>query len=147
MRLGLVAVLLAACHAYDPVAEIEHTEYPDARSAVSAILANVPAARVYAVGEYHMTRAAGAGYRSPMSRFTGEIIDLLAPHARHLVVEAWLDDGCQASERVGAQVSAATGRPGETASELATLVHASQERQLDARGLAITCIEHSTVLD
>jgi len=145
MRLGLV-VLLVACNAYDPVAEIDHREYPDARSAVSAILANVPSARVYAVGEYHMTRAAGAGFPSPMSRFTGEIIDLLAPHAQHLVVEAWLDDGCRADE-LGTKVAATTGRAHETASELDALVHASRERQLDAHGLAMTCIEQGAMLD
>jgi hypothetical protein len=147
MRLGLAVAVLCSCHLYDPVDEIDYREYPDTKSAVSAILAEAGDVRVYAVGEYHPTRA-GVAKRSPLARFTGEIIDLLAPHARHLIVEAWLDDGCQSSgQAIGSQVAAATGRPPSTGAELAVLIATGKQNKVETHGLPMTCIEHGSLLD
>lgn len=147
MRLGLAVAVLCSCHLYDPVDEIDYREYPDTQTAVSSILAEAGEVRVYAVGEYHPTRA-GVVKRSPLARFTSEIVDLLAPHARHLVVESWLDDGCLSTgEAVGAQVAAATGRPAGMGIELALLLATSAEKKVETHGLPMTCIEHGSVLD
>src|SRR5262249_51930522 len=69
MRLAPVAaVALAACHVYDPIDEVEFREYADTTTAIQTILGEVPAPRVYAVGEYHMTRRTVAK-TSPLARF------------------------------------------------------------------------------
>ena len=152
MRLGIAAIalygVLGGCHViYDPVTEIPHREYADTAGAVTAILEEVGAAKVYAVGEYHPGRAAAAA-RSPLSRFTTEILDLLGPRSRHLVIETWLDRGCTAAgQQVQAEVTGTLGRAPRAATELEALVLASQRRRLDAHGLPISCIEHGALLD
>ncbi len=155
MRPGLApavaaAVLLCACrlHLYDPLDELEYRVYPDTGAAVRAILAEAGAPRVYAIGEYHPARNAGVR-RSPLVRFTEEIIGLLEPHARHLVIESWLDDSCSGggSETVGPQVASAIGRPASTTSDVALLVDAGRRHRLVAHGLTMTCIEQGAMLD
>ncbi len=140
-------VLVAACGAYDPIAEVPHLhrEMPDTQSAIAAILAENPTPRVYAIGEYHQSRDAIAR-TSPLARFTQEIISLLEPHAHHLVVEAWLDAGCQGTQ-VERDVAAATARPGTTQMEILRLMRASRGMHLEPHGLPLTCIEHDAVLD
>jgi hypothetical protein len=157
MRLGLAAAaaaaaaaLLCACqlHLYDPLDELEYRVYPDAASAVRGILDGVPAPRVYAVGEYHPIRGA-AVQRTPIARFTDEIIELLEPRAQHLVIEAWAGDGCggERGDGVSAQVARAIGRPAGAGSDLARLVDAGRRASLVAHALPITCIEQSAMLD
>ena len=149
MRLAPVAVLLCACtFTFDPVEDIPHREFATTGDAVRAILAEAGRPRVYAVGEYHATRAAIVR-QSPLAHFTGEIIALLEPHAQHLVVEAWLDGTCRGNEAdpIGAQVTAATGRPPTTQGDLQHLISTSQHLRMQTHGLPVTCIEHSSVLD
>ena len=151
MKLGLAAaaLLLCACRVpvYDPLDELSFRVFPDARAAVGAILGEVRAPRVYAVGEYHPTRAT-AGARSPLAHFTDEIIGLLEPRAQHLVVESWFD-GCRGDggERVAAQVAAAIHRPASTGAELQRLAAAAVQRRLVTHTLPMTCIEQSAMLD
>jgi hypothetical protein len=145
MRLALVAVALVGCHVYDPLDEIAFRDYADTPSAINAILDEVPAPRVFAVGEYHMTNKT-ATKASPLAQFSREIIGLLAPHAHHLVVEAWLDEGCRRGE-VTRQVAAATQRAPATATDLQALVVASRRLAFDTRGLPMTCIEYGAMLD
>src|SRR5579859_1446134 len=135
-------VVLAACGAYDPIAEVPHgsRELPDTKAAIEAILAENPTPRVYAIGEYHQTRNAIAK-TSPLARFTHEIIDLLEPSARHLVVESWADSACWAKP----DLDAITQRPGTTQMEILRLVRRSQQIHMDAHGLPMTCIEHSAL--
>ncbi len=112
----LLLVAVAACgHAYDPIAEVPHRHRvaSDTASAIALILGENPLPRVYAIGEYHQSRNAIAK-TSPLARFTREIIGLLEPFAHHLVVEAWLDDGCDSSKQLAHDVAAATGRPAAT---------------------------------
>lgn len=146
--LGLALAVVCACHTeFDPCDELEFREFPDTRSAVLAILEEAGPAKVYAVGEYHPTRAP-TGTRSPLSRFTGEIMDLLVPRSRHLVVETWLDDDCDAAGRqVRKEVHDTTGRPPTTTTDIEALVMKSRKRRLETHGLPITCIEHGSLLD
>lgn len=159
MRLGralaVAVACLGACHVYDPVDEIHHREYPDARSAVSAILAEVGDARVYAVGEYHPSRRTVA-QRSPIARFTHEILELLVPASRDLVLEAWLDQRCStSSQAVAAEVAATLGRPPSTTAELEALIlkqahgvrSSMSARELQLHGLPVTCLEHEALRD
>lgn len=148
MRLALALVVLCGCiDLYDPIAEIEYREFPDTATAISSILAEAGKVSVYAVGEYHPSRA-GAAKRSPLARFTTDIIDLLEPHARHLVIETWLDDGCfGSSAAVRTGITDATGRPAGTTTDLEALVMRSQRLNMQSHGLPITCIEHGSLLD
>ena len=143
---ALAVALLCSCHLYDPVDDIDYREFPDTQSAVSAILAEAGDVRVYAVGEYHPTRASTAR-TSPLARFTTEIIDLLAPHARHMVVEAWLDPGCQDTSELQSQVTRATGHTGATTDDLGVLVEAGARLHVKTHGLPMSCIDHQTVFD
>ena len=148
MRLAILGTLaVSACHVYDPVDDVPHREFDDTQSAIEAILDEAPVPQVYAVGEYHETKA-GRARRSPLARFTSDIVTLLVPHAHHLVVEAWLSDSCGSrGESVGAQVAAVTGRSPSTKTELQQLIGTSQELRLVTHGLPMTCIEHGSVLD
>jgi hypothetical protein len=146
--LGVAMAVLCACHTeFDPCDELVFREYPDTASAVTAILDEAGPAKVYAVGEYHPTRVA-TGARSPLSRFTGEIMDLLVPRSRHLVVETWLNDDCDAAGRaVRREVQATTGRPPTMGTDIEALVMKSRKKKLETHGLPITCIEHGSLLD
>src|SRR5690242_1418576 len=95
-----LVLLVCACTTttYDPIAEVphRHREAASTAAAISMILAENATPQVYAIGEYHQTRAAIAR-QSPLARFTHEIIKLLEPHARQLVVETWLDSECDSA--------------------------------------------------
>ncbi|MGE5181768.1 MAG: hypothetical protein ACM31C_06885 [Acidobacteriota bacterium] len=140
----LSVLVVGACHRFDPVAEVPHREAPDTQSAIELILAENPPPRVFAIGEYHQTRAT-AGATSSMQRFTREIIGLLEPRARHLVVESWVDDACDS--RFGHQVAATIDRPATTQMELMRLVRTSQRAHLDTHDLPMTCIEQHALFD
>ena len=129
MRVPALLVLCAACRVYDPVAEIPHRELRTTAAAVAAILDDVGRPRVYAVGEYHPTRDL-VGRASPIARFTDEILGLLEPRARHMVIEAWLDARCAAPQH-----------------GVDELVRAGADRRIATHGLPVTCIEHSAMLD
>lgn len=143
-----VVVSLTACRTeFDPCDELAFREFPDTSAAITAILDEVGPAKVYAVGEYHPTRAT-SGQRSPLSRFTGDIMDLLVPRSRHLVVETWLDEDCAAAGRqIRKEVQDATGRPPSTGTEIEALVMRSRKNKLETHGLPMTCIEHGSLLD
>ena len=148
LGLGLAMVVACACHTeFDPCDELDFREFPDTASAMTAILDEAGPAKVYAVGEYHPTRVPN-GARTPLSRFTGEIMDLLVPRSRHLVVETWLDDDCDAAGRqVRKEVQDATGRPPSTGTDIEALVMKSRKKKLETHGLPMTCIEHGSLLD
>jgi hypothetical protein len=151
MRTGLalaVVATLGACqfHMYDPVEEIAFREFPDTKSAISSLLVEAGAAKVYAVGEYHATRSVKVD-KSPLVRFTTEVLDLMIPRSRHLVIETWLDDGCQPSQQVKKEVQQETGRPPSTSTDIEALVMKSVKKKLVTHGLAMTCTEHGSLLD
>src|SRR5258705_9953395 len=139
MRIGFAVAVLCACHVYNPIDEIAYRAYDDTPSAVRAILADLPAStRVYAVGEYHPTRAQ-VPRGSPLARFTTEIIGLLEPRAHHLVVEAWLEDACR-SDGVQAQVAAALRRPAAARADLDQLAATTPRVPIVTHDLPITCL-------
>jgi len=147
MHAGIVVVLLCACGTYDPIEEVPYREYPDTASAVRAILAETPASRVYAIGEYHPTHQLAAR-QSPLSRFANEIMPLLERRANHLVIEAWFDASCVSGpDPIQAQIQAVTSRPPSTESDLARLVAITNQLRMQTHALPVTCIEHSSMLD
>jgi hypothetical protein len=75
-----------------------------------------------------------------MARFATEILPLLP--ARHLVLETWSDASCTSADPVQVQVQAVTRRP-ESGIDPVGLVG----RNHRTYGLAMTCIEHSSMLD
>ncbi|HEY4181660.1 MAG TPA: hypothetical protein VGM90_32675 [Kofleriaceae bacterium] len=130
---------------YDPVDEIEFQAFPDARSALAAVLIEAGPAKVYAVGEYHPTSKT-ANVKSPLSHFAS-MIDVIAPRAHHIVLESWLDDGCSAAKQVDAQIAATTDRSTGQAKNMDAFVMKGAQQKLVAHGLSITCLEQSTILD
>jgi hypothetical protein len=146
---ALLLVLLMACGGapYDPIAEVPHShrEMADTATAISTILAENPTPRVYAIGEYHQSRNAIAK-TSPLARFTREIITLLEPHAKQLVLESWLDQACDSSRQLAHDVSQQTGRPATTQMEMLRLVDRGHHDGLKMHTLPMTCIEQDSVL-
>jgi hypothetical protein len=132
-----LVLLVCACSAatYDPIAEVphRHREAATTAAAISMILAENGTPQVYAIGEYHQTRAAIAK-TSPLARFTQEIIKLLEPHARQLVVETWLDSECDTA-------------PNRTDFEVAHMMATGIKDGLVAHTLPITCIELDSAID
>jgi hypothetical protein len=140
--IAAAAALLIACDnsSYDPAAEVPYREYADTGAAVRAILAEAGNVQVYAVGEYHPTTQLIT--RSPLKQFTDDVLGRLAPWADDLVVETWFDATCAPADPVQAQIQAVTQRP-PIGNDLRALVQSS----LPTHGLAMTCIEHSSMLD
>jgi len=83
---------------------------------------------VIAFGELHQTRAT-ANVRSAISRFTDEILPVVAPHASHLIVETWITRGdCgEAEAHVTEEVARTTERPVETETEIMKLLRRAKE--------------------
>jgi hypothetical protein len=144
---GLALFATSACHRYDPVDGLDFRELPDTRSAVATILGEVAddGPRVFAVGEYHETIGTSP-HRPALSRFAVDVLDQLVPYAHDLVVESWLDLGCEdaAAASVPTQLEQATGRQVADATALAT---ALARGEVAAHGLSITCIEQSALVD
>lgn len=141
----MVCAVIAGCHTYDPLDALPHREYATTTDAIDAILAEVPDVRVYAVGEYHVTRRTKST-TSSLSHFTDEVLDLLEPRAHHLVIESWLDTKCQTSAR--AQIASAIDRPKQQqGKQLDALIVKSKRLRVETHDLPITCIEHDSLLD
>lgn len=147
LAIAVAACVLGGCYAvYDPCDDLAFREFPSTAAAMDALLDEAGPARVYAVGEYHPTRATRAS--SPLSRFTHDILDKLVPRSRHLVVETWIDDGCDgASKQVKREVQDATGRPAGQGLDIEALRMKSALARLQTHGLPMTCIEHGSLLD
>lgn len=140
---AVVVVVWAACGTYDPLDDVAFREFPDTASAVRAIVAETGSPRVYAIGEYHPAQRMLERH-SPLERFSYEILPVL-DSATHLVVESWFDPSCAAGgDPVQSQIAAATNRPPSERADLALLIASSH---LPTRGLPMTCIEHSSMLD
>jgi hypothetical protein len=137
---------LSAAGAFDPVKEVphRHREFATTTDAVAAILAENPVPRVYAIGEYHMTRDAIAA-TSPLARFTKEIIGMLEPHAQHLVIESWLDANCWGDKKD--PINAVLKKPEGVSMDVMRLVSTSKKLHMQAHTLPMTCIEYDSVVD
>jgi len=101
---------------------------------------------VIAFGELHQTRAT-AKVRSAISRFTEEILPVVAPHASHLIVETWITRGdCgEAEAHVTEEVARATERPVETESEIMKLLRRAKELGVAPHVLDIGCDEYKVL--
>lgn len=140
-----IVLVVAGCHAFDPVSEVphQHREVRDAAAAIELILGENPAPRVYAIGEYHQTHAT-ADETSSLVRFTRDIVPLLEPHARHMLVETWEADACRTK---AALIAKAIDRPTTTQMELLDLRNRSLQVHLQPHDLSMTCLEQDTLLD
>ena len=101
---------------------------------------------VIAFGELHQTRAT-AKVRSAISRFTDEILPVVAPHASHLIVETWITRGTcgEAEARVTEEVARTTERPVETESEIMKLLRRAKELGVAPHVLDIGCDEYKVL--
>ncbi len=101
---------------------------------------------VIAFGELHQTRAT-AKVRSAISRFTEQILPVVAPHASHLIVETWITRGnCGETEtRVTEEVARTTERPVETESEIMKLLRRAKELGVAPHVLDIGCDEYKVL--
>ena len=101
---------------------------------------------VIAFGELHQTRAT-ANVRSAISRFTDEILPVVAPHASHLIVETWITRGdCgEAEAHVTEEVARTTERPVETESEIMKLLRRAKELGVAPHVLDIGCDEYKVL--
>ena len=101
---------------------------------------------VIAFGELHQTRAT-AKVRSAISRFTEQILPVVAPHASHLIVETWITRGnCgEAETRVTEEVARTTERPVETESEIMKLLRRAKELGVAPHVLDIGCDEYKVL--
>lgn len=98
---------------------------------------------VIAFGELHQTNAT-AKVRSAISRFTDEILPVVAPHASHLIVETWITRGScgEAEAQVTKEVARTTERPVETESEIMKLLRRAKEMGVAPHVLDVGCDEY-----
>lgn len=150
----LLPVLLLACEPQVPPAPVApaapalpaHRVFPTARAALEHILASSP--RVIGVGEVHASTER-PGIPSTISRFTDELLPVLAPKTTDLVIETWrLESACGApAEQVVTQVEVETKRPEETKDEIIILAEKAKALGVRPHDLAVSCSEYPTLLD
>jgi hypothetical protein len=87
MRLSVAVLALCACRAFDPIAEVPHShrEYASTADAIAKIVDENRGTTVFAIGEYHQHGATS----TPLQHFNTEVLPVLAPRAKSLLVEAW----------------------------------------------------------
>ncbi len=138
---ALLVLVVAGCHAFDPLADVRHREVADTEAAIRLILDENPPPRVFAIGEYHQRR--GTAGESPTSRFSREVLHLLEPRARHLVLESWVADACRAKTDLAQQLD----HPATQQMELLRVWHASRQLAVQPHELPMTCIEQDALFD
>lgn len=87
MRLAIAVLALSACRAFDPIAEVPHShrEVASTADAIAKIVDENPGVQVFAVGEYHQRRVG----KTSLAAFNADVLPVLAPRAKSIVVEAW----------------------------------------------------------
>jgi hypothetical protein len=87
MRLAAVVLALCACRAFDPIAAVPHShrEYASTADAIATIVDENHGISVFAIGEYHQHGATS----TPLQHFNADVLPVLAPRAKSLLVEAW----------------------------------------------------------
>ena len=150
--LPLLAGLCLACGVPEPPAPEQggpplppHRVFPTAAAALQAVQELHP--RVLGVGEYHLTRD-GPQVPSALSRFTAELLPVLAPSTTDLVLETWVVDGVcgEQEQQVAEQVPQDTLRPPETESELARLARRARELGVAPHALTLSCADYASLL-
>lgn len=136
----MIPLLLLAC-ARLPAHEV----HPNTAAALSAVLEARP--KVLGIGELHVTTA-DPGRTSTLSRFTSELLPVLAPRTTDLALETWrVDPSCFAAVEVSAAVQEGTHRPPETKSELVLLVERAIELGVRPHDLVFACEEYARLTD
>lgn len=125
-----------------------HRVLPTAEAALRAILwpPGQPvgqAPRVLGIGEVHQTERT-AGVRSALSRFTAELLPVLAGHVTDLVIESWIEPaGCDAeAAHASAEVARDIERPASTEDELGTLVERARGLRVRPHFLSFGCDDY-----
>ena len=123
-----------------------HTVFPSAGEALKDILAGNPS--VIGVGEVHASTDR-PGIPSTISRFTEELLPILAPRTTDLVIETWrMESACGApAEQVVSQVEVETKRPEETKDEIVVLAEKAAALGVRPHDLPVSCAEYPTLLD
>ena len=123
-----------------------HQDFPDAASALRHLLEKNP--QVLGVGEVHASTDR-PGLPSTISRFTDELLPLLAPRTTDLVIETWrLESACGApAEQVVTQVETETKRPEATKDEIVVLAEKAKALGVRPHDLPVSCAEYPTLLD
>ena len=142
---ALLTIACASCAMFEPIDDVpnDHTVFPDTQSAIAAILATEHP-RVFAIGEYHPS-AKSANVRTPLSRFTDDVLPALKPITRELVVESWTDH-C-GTQSTAPQIAAALNRPPSQGSAIHQLAMESLKLSIHTHGLPVTCIEQQAMRD
>jgi len=140
-----IVLIVAGCHAYDPIEEVphRHREVGDTAAAITLILAENPAPRVFAIGEYHARRAT-ADRTSALARFSRDVVGLLEPRARHILVESWDSRTCMDDH---AAFATALDRPKGVQMEIMRLRRASAQLGIVPHDLPMTCLEQDSLLN
>jgi hypothetical protein len=117
-----------------------HHDAPDLATAVKALVTDD--VRVVGFGEIHeRSDHDTGGASSALSRFSDQVLPVIAARASDLVLETWIPDktcGGQA-EQATAAVEHATARPASTKSEIATLVDRARAAGVQPRAMHLGC--------
>jgi hypothetical protein len=117
-----------------------HHDAPDLATAVSALVTDD--VRVVGFGEIHeRSDHDTGGAHSALSRFSDQVLPVIAARASDLVLETWIPDktcGGQA-EQATAAVEHATARPASTKSEIATLVDRARAAGIQPHAMHLGC--------
>jgi hypothetical protein len=120
--------------------------YATAAEAMAPILALQP--RVLAIGEYHSSTA-GPAVPSAISRFTADVLPVLAPTTTDLVVETWVLEGTcgEAEATVAEKVPEETHRPPATEDEVTRLIRRATELGVRPHALSLSCADYASLVD
>ena len=135
-----------------PHAALPYRVLPTAEAALRAVVwppgraAGERAPRVLGIGEVHQT-ARTAGVRSALSRFTAELLPVLAGHVTDIVIESWIEPaGCDAqAAHASAEVARDLERPAGTENELVTLVERARGLRVRPHLLSFGCDDYRSL--
>lgn len=119
--------------------------FDSATAALDAVLDTRP--RVLAIGELHQTTDT-VHVASALQRFTGAMLEALAPSLSDLIVETWVQDGAcgPQEEQVGGDIQAVTRRPPETEDQVMTLLARARRLGVEPHVLAMRCEDYQALL-
>jgi hypothetical protein len=122
-----------------PVAQ----RYSTIGDALAAVIPPGAGTVVLGVGELHQTTDTAA-LPSSLSRFTGEILPMIAGRTSDLIVETWITDGaCGPAEAATiAGVATTTERPAATESEIVTLLRRAKDAGVRPHVLHVGCADY-----
>jgi hypothetical protein len=122
-----------------PVAQ----RYSTIGDALAAVIPPGAGTVVLGVGELHQTTDTAA-IPSSLSRFTREVLPMIAGRTSDLIVETWITDGaCGPAEAATiAGVATTTERPAATESEIVTLLRRAKDAGVRPHVLHVSCADY-----